>query len=590
MQATAQSGVAVGFDYKVVVIGSGFGGAVVTCRTAKRWGNRVLLLERGKRYPMGSFPRSPRRMAENFWNLPFEDHDRPVRMKRKDQVRGLFDIRNGKHIDIVVSAGLGGGSLIYANVFLKPPAEVFDDGWPRDWRRDHLEKYYAIVKAVLGAGPIPEHRGDPRRKVRRARLFDEVAERYRRHHAPADIAVFFGNNRLAPTPIGRQEVNRYGAVQTSCTYCGECDVGCNTHSKNTLDLNYLHVAEARYDAEILTEHLATKIVPLNIRGDDDPSAHGEHGYRVYFLDLKAKAADPKVDAERSVRTRRVVLSAGALGSTELLMRCRDIEGTLPDIPAPLGRRFSGNGDFLIFAMSGKRKVDPNYGPVITRITDYNLFHEFQRDRAFILQDAAFPAFGAWFAMGARPALSMVSTGWKAIRGAIDRIRHGASLGRVGFIFGDVLKDDPVYRSSVLLCMGLDKGTGRMALNDAGYLQVDWPYRQNWPLYRAILRAARGFGRHIGARWVLALPTWWWPFRNNVTVHALGGCILADSPQLGVTSAAPGHVGEVFGYTRLYVADGAIVPTALGANPSATIAALAEMIAEEITGLEPHPDL
>jgi cholesterol oxidase len=566
-------------NYEVVVIGSGFGGSVLTCRTAMRWPGRVLLLERGKRYPMASFPRSPRAMANNFWNLPAEDRKRPSHISKKGQVRGLFDIRKGNHINAVLAAGLGGGSLIYANVFLEPPEEVFDEGWPQGWRKERLENYYGVVKTVLGARPIPRN-GDPRRRIVRAELFDEVAERYKRPHQFVDINVFFGNDANSPTPIGQQETNQYGALQTSCTYCGECDVGCNTHSKNTLDLNYLFAAEHRYGAKILTEHLATKIVPIDANGRKDAKARGEHGYRVYFRNLKK-------DKRRWVFARRVVLSAGSLGSTELLMRCRDIHKTLPNVPATLGRRFSANGDFLSFVVAGKKPADPNYGPVITRLTDFNLFSQFDRTRAFILQDAAFPAFGSWYVEGALPPLSAI---WKAINHLFARLLGRATLGRVGFFFADVLKDDPSYRSSVLLCMGLDKGSGSMRLSDSGFVEIDWPHWQNRKLYRAIFDAAREFGRHVGASRVLPLPTWWWPARYNVTVHALGGCILADTPAVGVTNARPGHLGEVFGYRGLYVADGSIVPTALGANPSATIAALAEMIAEDITGTAPSATL
>jgi cholesterol oxidase len=571
-----------GKTYEMVVIGSGFGGAVMACRTAKRWPGEVLVLERGKRYPMGSFPRSPRAMAENFWNLPFEDRARPGHVSRKGQLHGMFDIRNGRHINAVVCAGLGGGSLIYANVFLEPPDQVFAQGWPAGFDRKRLEPYYAIAKAVLGARPIPQN-DDPRRRVRRAELFDAVAKHHGQPHRQVDINVFFGNDFARPTPIGVQEANRYGALQTSCVYCGECDVGCNTLSKNTLDLNYLHVAEQRHRAEIRTEHLATSIVPVDAQGVDDPTELGDHGYRVYFTDLVK-------NRETSVLARRVCVSSGALGSTELLMRCRDVLGTLPHVSPALGQRFSGNGDFLSFAVAGDKPVDPTYGPVITRMTDFNLFDKFDRERAFILEDAAFPAFASWYVEGAMPAVSVLGTVWKSLKSLIHRALGGAGLGRVGFFLSDLLKDDVAYQSAVLLCMGLDKGTGTMRLDRNGYIELDWPYRENMKLYDAILDAAKEFGRYISAKAVFALPNWWWPARHNVTVHALGGCILADSAQQGVTSAERETLGQVFGYRGLYVVDGAIVPTALGANPTATIAALAEMVAEGVTGQKPCADL
>ncbi|MGQ2872732.1 GMC family oxidoreductase N-terminal domain-containing protein, partial [Leptospira santarosai] len=269
--------------YEAVVIGTGFGGAVNGCRLSKKWPGRVLILERGKRYPKGSFPRSPHDMSKNFWNVPEENRTRPKKLSKLNQT-GLFDIRNYKNMDVVISAGLGGGSLIYANVFLEPPDHIFDERWPANVKKKSLTSYYKIVKDVLGSRPIPTD-NDPRRKIVRTELYQKFAKSVGRESKLADINVFFGNDFKKPTAIGLQEKNRYGAVQTSCTYCAECDIGCNTHSKNTLDLNYLFVAENKYKADVRTEHLVQKIVHLGPDEDDNPSYHGEYGYRIYFRDL-----------------------------------------------------------------------------------------------------------------------------------------------------------------------------------------------------------------------------------------------------------------------------------------------------------------
>ena len=567
-------------DFEVAVIGSGFGGAILACRTAKKWPGSVLVLERGKRYPLGSFPRSPHAMAANFWNLPSEDRARPSHVPGR-QMRGMFDIRTYDKIDAVLCAGLGGGSLIYANVFLEPPEQVFAQGWPNGWKKDRLGPYYAVAKSVLGSRPVPQG-NDPRRKILRTGVFAEVAQSQGLQSHLADINVFFGNNFDDPLDIGLQDKNRYGAIQTSCVYCGECDIGCNTQSKNTLDLNYLFVAERRYCARILTEHLATKIVPLGAGGADDPTSLGENGYRVYYIDLAS-------GSELSATARRVIVSSGTLGSTELLMRCRDVHGTLPHVPQTLGRRFSGNGDFLSFAINGEKPADPNYGPVITQYTDHNLFSNFDRSRAFLLEDAAYPVFASWYAQAAMP-LSALKSLANAVRHLLARLFSGASVGRVGFLLSDALQNDLSYGTCVLLCMGLDNGQGVMRLNRNGYLQIEWPQAENMPLYDAVLAAAHDFGKRIGAKVTVAMPNWWPPMRHNITVHALGGCIIGDAPQTGAVNAAPDTLGQVFGYSGLYVADGAIVPTAVGANPTATIAALSEMIAERITGLTPTDQL
>jgi len=291
-----------------------------------------------------------------------------------------------------------------------------------------------------------------------------------------------------------------------------------------------------------------------------------------------------------------VVSAGTLGSAELLLRCRDEYGTLPRLSQQLGKRFSGNGDFLSFVVDGKTPANPNYGPVITQYTDYNLFKQHDPERAFVLEDASYPAFAAWLVEGLQPSLNpigmlkrigrILETLWNYIW---QNLSGGKWTGSVGNLFYQVLKDDVSYRSSVLLCMGLDKGDGVLALKN-GRLDLDWPQTTSMPLYEAILDAGRKFKSFVKSWLFTALPTWNWPMRNNITVHSLGGCILADSPEQGVVSANEHDRGQVFGYQGLYIADGSVLPSAVGSNPIATISAVSEWIAEGITGLKPTDDL
>jgi len=153
-----------------------------------------------------------------------------------------------------------------------------------------------------------------------------------------------------------------------------------------------------------------------------------------------------------------------------------------------------------------------------------------------------------------------------------------------------LSKDVSFRACVLLCMGIDKSNGVMTLDGDHQLSINWPYKDSVSLYQAILEAGKQFSKTVQAAVFAPLPTWDWPIRNNVTVHALGGCTLANDSSGGVTSADPETFGQVYGYRNLYVADGAIVPTAVGANPTATISALSEMVAQGITGIAPDADL
>ena len=576
-------------SYEAIVVGTGFGGAITGCRLAKKWSEgRVLIFERGKRYPMGSFPRKPRDFAHNFWALPEEGTSRPKHVQRLTErggeCHGLFDVRNYRHMDVVMGAGLGGGSLIYANVFMIPPVEVFDDRWPGSCKRAELLPYYAIAKEVLGSRPIPVD-DDPRREIIRQKLFAAVAKKNGKDSELVDINVFFGNDHTRPLAIGEQERNRYGALQTSCVYCAECDIGCNYHSKNTLDLNYLYVAERRYHAVVRTEHLVVKIVPVDGSGKDAPQADGTSGYRVYYRDLQSENREVL-----SALAKRVVISAGSLGSTELLLRCKEYFRTLPLISDKLGHCFSGNGDFLSFLLGSKLPADPNYGPVITQRTDYNLFKDFDSNRAFILEDASYGAILSWFFEGAKPGFLHLGAIKRLLRDLFARLSTGRSLGSVGWALDDMLSGDLSYSTCVLLCMGFDRSNGVMALDKNQQLKISWPYRDSLPLYRAIIESGKEFARAVKGDFFSPLPTWTWPSRRNVTVHALGGCVLANDSSSGVTSADRQTFGQVFGYRNLYVADGAIVPTAVGANPTATISALSEIVAEGVTGEIPDANL
>ena len=569
--------------HEAIVVGTGFGGSISACRLSKKWPGGVLVLERGQRYELGSFPRTPHGMAHNFWNSSLEKRRRPKAIGMVEQ-HGIFDIRNYGNIDVVLGAGLGGGSLIYANVFLEPPDDVFSDRWPVTCRKPQLRPYYQICKDVLGARPVPPWSGPKdRRRIIRTELFQSVARQMGRQSDLLDINVFFGNNFAAPLPPGVQDRNRYGALQTSCTYCGECDIGCNYQSKNTLDLNYLYRAENQYGAAIRTHCLVDRIVPVNGEGLDDPSTNGESGYRVYFRNLA------RGNEEESELTRRVIVSAGSLGSTELLLRCRDVFRTLPRIGPMLGRNFSGNGDFLGFVLGTKHAAEPNYGPAITQAIDFNLFNAFDRTHAFLLEDASYPALAAWFAEAAKPGFLHLGNIWRLLRHWIARMQ-GRTTGPIGFAFADLLKGDSSYHTSVLLFMGVDRSKGTMTLGSDGFLELDWPTADSYPLYEAMLRVGADFCTQTKASNFIALPTWWWPFRKNVSVHALGGCVLSEDPAKGVTSAAPASFGQVHGYKNLYVADGAIVPNAVGANPTATISALSEMIAHSMTQMMPTADL
>ena len=292
-------------SYDAIVIGSGFGGAVAACRLAQA-NLRVGVIERGRRYDINPFPRhwsDP--PAGWLWNTG----------------QGLFDIKPLQAMTVVQAAGLGGGSLIYANVHLRAPVEVFQHRWPSGYGRAALDPYYDLVAYMLDIQPITKA---PLGLPPKTQMMAAVARRLGRsdQFCYPNIAVDFGTLEAA-------HQNKFGAEQKGCNFCGECDIGCNYHAKNTVDFNYLKIA-TDHGAELVTQ---CETVTLEPSGD---------GYQVSFIDHAAGGQPGET------RARHVFVCAGAVNSTELLLKSR-AAGKLTKLSDRLGYGYSGNGDFLAFA-------------------------------------------------------------------------------------------------------------------------------------------------------------------------------------------------------------------------------------------------
>lgn len=377
-----------GEHFDAVVIGSGFGGSIMSYRLAEA-GLSVCVLERGKRYPPGSFPRSPSGYHQNFWDPSKGAH-------------GLFNVWSFGRLWAVVSSGVGGGSLIYANVLLRKDESWFvRDGhrggvyeyWPIGYRE--LERHYGEVEKMMGATPYPLSE-PPYAPTRRAHEFRAAAEQAGLSTFLPNLAITFGNDPRRPRPaelIVEQDPNLYGANNRfTCRMCGECDVGCNYGSKNTLDFTYLTVAH-RLGAEIRDRH-EVRIIRRN------PAS--KRGYLVEYVAHRPEREGVETDTHALERRRmtadRVVLSAGALGSTYLLLESASELGL--DNPT-LGTRFCGNGDFLSFVSQardeagGARPLHPSFGPVITTAARAPDQDRSGTGRGFYVQDAGYPEWVNW---------------------------------------------------------------------------------------------------------------------------------------------------------------------------------------------------
>lgn len=498
-----------------LVVGSGFGGAIAAARLAQA-GLRVVVVERGRRWTRGSFPRNTEDIKDGWlWS----------------EGRGLYDVRWLDRMISVQGAGWGGGSLVYANVFTRPPAEVFEHGWPAVYSRPALDRYYDLHAHMLQVRPIAENplTGQlPTRTLAMEALILNMARAsgtIRPH-----LAVQFG-------PAGEAVTNRHGAQQFGCTFVGECMLGCNVGAKNSLDYNYLTVAE-RAGAQALTE---TEVLSI---------AASDQGYRITMLD-HGRGETSIVEA------RSVFIAGGAVGSTELLLRCRDVDKTMPGLSATLGENFSGNGDYLAFVRRTKVPLDPDDGPTITTSTvvDFDLKG---RQVWFQAQDGGYPKLLDNLAAGLDPTHAQRQKVNALVVKLLARTRIEVTSGQ----------RKQTNRMTMLL-MGRDTSKGRLTLDHHDEARVAWRNRDNHQLYKAEGQVARLIARALGGR---MRPAATWTFlRQAITVHNLGGVPMGATEATGVVD----ENGEVHGYPHLYVVDGSTMPAATGVNPSATIAAMAE---------------
>jgi cholesterol oxidase len=517
--------------YDVVVIGSGFGGAVTACRLAQA-GRSVCLLEQGRWWKKEEFPRSAGHFSRNaIWN--------PVRGT------GFVEIRAFRKIDVIQGVGVGGGSLHYFNTHLRAPAQIFEDpAWPAATTRSQLDPYYDLARDMLDARPLSPPAG--RALSAKTEVFLDAARKAGGQDVGlVDICVHTGEDRV--NPHGGE------ARQRACEYCGNCLLGCHVQAKNTLDLTYIALAR-QHGAEVFALHKADRIVPR------------EDGYAVHFVRMSEDGARSE---QGQVIGGRVVVSAGTLGSTELLLRARDVHRTLPDLSPALGSRFSGNGDYLFAGTANvPRDVDLGYGLPITAGAFFST-----RNNLIQIQDLGTPEGFAWYLEGVLPS-------WRRTRNILQYLASylltafGVDRGeRLSPNLATLTQDRVTKNLMLYLGMGTDAADGTMRLSERGRVEVAWNSAGSEEMFEEMRDAMRRLSAAAGGTFVDSF-LWRWPIRKLLTAHPMGGCVMADDPQRGVVN----EYGEVWGYPNLYVADAAIIPTALVVNPSATITALAERVA------------
>ncbi|GAA1785286.1 GMC family oxidoreductase [Luedemannella flava] len=517
--------------YDVVIIGSGFGGSVAALRLAEK-GYRVAVVEAGRRFADHELPRTSWRLRRFLWAPALGCRG----IQRMDFIRGR---RGAGGVLVLSGAGVGGGSLVYANTLYEPPAEVFaDPQWASitDWATE-LAPHYDQASRMLGVTRYPRM-------------------------TPADDALLSVARRLGVsssfqlTPVGVHlgspgvtvpdpYFGGVGPSRAGCQHCGSCMTGCRHNAKNTLVKNYLYLAE-RAGVEIIADTSATAVVPL-----------GSGEYAVTTV----RSGSLLRRRRRELRATQVIFAAGTLGTQRLLHRMR-ATGALPSLSDRVGALTRTNSEAVLGASvptraARKRGLDFTEGVAIT---------------SSIHPDADTHIESVRYGRGSN-AMALLQTVLtdggprRARRWLATLLRHPVTAARTLSVRGWS------QRTVVALVMQtLDNSltlvqrrnlVGRLKLRATpghGAPSPDWIPAGN--------RAARLLAEEIdgvpggSVTEILSMP---------VTAHILGGAAIGASPASGVVDG----YHRVFGHPGLHVVDGAAVPANLGVNPSLTIAALAE---------------
>jgi cholesterol oxidase len=539
--------------YSVVVVGSGYGGAIAAARIA-RAGRDVCILERGKELHPGEYPNSGlSALRELQVHTPKGDFG---------PAAGMFDFHVSPDITVVAGCGLGGTSLINGNVALAPGDSIFsDDRWPEPLRNhpEVLKPFMQAARDMLGSNPYP--RTWP--ELPKLQVLERVAADLGRELGRPDIEV----TRPDINVTFVDGPNAVGVRQNACSLCGDCCSGCNYGAKNSLLMNYVP------DAHWHGAHVFTEVAVRSVQ-------RWEGKWRVaYGVPGGGREGSPDA-ASRFVLADVVVLASGTLGSAQILLRSRDLGLPVSD---RLGYGFSGNGDVLAFAYDtdaslrdvglGKSvpREDTLVGPAITGLIDLRGPDVDKKD-ALIIEEGSIPG-----AIAAMLPIAMDAASYENLDEATApvarRLRELAEI-PLGAHHG------PVDRTLTYLVMSTDDSGGRVVLeNDK--INVVWPGVAEQSVFardNRILAAATQalHGTEIPD------PLWAWAGgRSLISVHPLGGCVMADDAANGVVD----HAGRVFDpvgggvHDGLYVCDGSVIPVALDVNPLLTISAIAERTAK-----------
>lgn len=515
--------------YDYVIMGSGFGGSVSALRLAQK-GYKVLVVERGKWYKNSDFPKTN-------WNLP------KWLWFPKIHFFGIMKISIFNHVSVISGAGVGGGSLVYANTLPIPKKAFYNSGsWANlnDWE-NILKPYYDTALKMLGASKNT-WLGDSDLVVK------EVAKRLNKEDKfePTNVAVYFGE-------AGKEVADPYfegkGPSRTGCIHCGACMTGCRHNAKNTLDKNYLYLAQ-QLGTEIWAEKEIIDVIPLNENGSD--------GYEITIKD-----STTFIKKKQKIRTKGIVFSGGVIGTVKLLLQLKK-KGSLPNLSEQLGNFIRTNNEALIPVTSiNNKNKDYSKGLAIGSIlhTDENTHLEPCRYS---------PGSGFWRVL-MMPMVSGNNIFSRLGKVFINFIKKPINYLKLIFV-RDWAKNSPI-----ILFMQTIDSTLKFSLNSIGRMNSTVATgNKPTPFIKEAHDIASQFADIIdGVPTNLNLETL---FGIPSTAHILGGCVMGQNENEGVVNKK----SEVFNYKNMLVCDGSTISANPGVNPSLSITAISEHAMAQIS--------
>ncbi len=538
--------------YDFVIIGSGFGGSVSAMRLAEK-GYSVLVLERGKRFEDSDFPKTNWNIWKYLW-LPAL------------RCYGIMQFSFFRNILAMHGDGVGGGSLMYANVLVRPDDNIFTNPtWKhlQDWK-SILLPHYETAEHMLGVTENP-------RQWAADGILKEIATGMgvQSTFQTTRVGVFFGG---AQDEDGQEIADPYfggsGPARNTCTHCGGCLVGCRYNAKNTLVKNYLYFAE-KLGARILPEANVQNILPLSPNQSDGAL------YEVAYQHTTGWLFRP----EMRVRARNVIFSAGTIGTLSLLFKCREATRTLPRISAQLGKIVRSNSEALLGMTSPNKKTDYSKGIAITSI--------FRADSKTAIEPVRYSAGSSLIRLISAPLIDPHKNFFRRLSALLGKmIRQPMDFLRAYILPGWAEK------TTILLVMQTEDNRLRMHLGRSWMTLfkrglVTQSAEENPVPTRIEIGhyVTQEFTRKIHGTAAGSIPEVL--FDTPITAHILGGVSFGMDDQEGVI----GLDCQIHNYPGLYVVDGSIMPANPGVNPSLTITALAEYAMSKIpTKLQPAAEV